>query len=52
MRKRRRMNPLNPRALSRSYRRLRSAEKWAKRLFSVSKPHNGVRPKLGRRRAR
>jgi len=48
----RRMNPLNPRALSRAYRRLNSASKWAHRLFNVAKPRHGVRPKFGRRRSR
>lgn len=50
--KSRRMNPLNPRALSRAYRRLNSASKWAHRLFNVSKPRHGVKPKFGRRRSR
>lgn len=52
VRSRRRMNPLNPRALSRAYRRLNSASKWAHRLFNVSKPRHGVKPKFGRRRSR
>lgn len=52
VRSRRRMNPLNPRALSRAYRRLNSASKWAHRLFNVAKPRHGVKPKFGRRRSR
>jgi hypothetical protein len=49
-RKHRRMNPLNPRALRRAYSRLNSASRWAHRLFTLAKPHHGVKAKFHHKR--